>query len=144
MCMVKDMIYYVHGTRKTWSRCLIGVTTTTTIIIITVILPVFFTKYIRTTVHYNIPWVSRIKNLTRGQSNLAKAASNALHTLHAWDSITIAVPKIWRGSQKLKVGHVTQMRTRIWLPVAQFLLGPPTLYMHAKFPEIWGGPKIQT
>jgi len=53
------------------------------------------------------------RNLTKGQSNLAKAASNAPHSLHAVDSITIAVPKICRGSQKLKVGHVTQPRTRV-------------------------------
>jgi len=55
---------------------------------------------------------------TRGQSNLAKAASNALHTLHALDSRTTAIPKICRGSQKLQVGHVTQTRTRIWPTVA--------------------------
>jgi len=45
--------------------------------------------------------------VTRAQSNLAKAASNVLHTLHALDSMTIAIPKICRGSQKSKVGHVT-------------------------------------
>jgi len=39
-------------------------------------------------------WVEKIvRAITRRQSNLAKAASNALHTLHASDS---AVPKIWR------------------------------------------------
>jgi len=78
---------------------------------------------------------------TRGQSNLTKAASNAPRVL----TITIAVPKIWRGSQKLKVGHVTQRRTRIW-PVAWFSLRSPPLYTQAKFkslalavPEIWWG-----
>jgi len=45
------------------------------------------------------------KLTTRGQSNLVKAASNAPHTLHALDSI--AVHKIYRASQKLKIGHVT-------------------------------------
>jgi len=45
------------------------------------------------------------KNITRGQSNLAEAASNALHTM---DSMTITIPL-----QKLKVGHMTQTRTRI-------------------------------
>jgi len=49
--------------------------------------------------------------ITQSQSNLAKAALNALHTLHALDSITIAVTKIYRGSQKLKVSHMT--RTQI-------------------------------
>jgi len=39
------------------------------------------------------------RNQTKGQSNLAKAASNALHTLHALHSITIAVPKICRRSR---------------------------------------------
>jgi len=47
---------------------------------------------------------------TKGQSNLAKAASNAPHTLHALDSMTVAVSKICGGSQKLKVGHVTKTR----------------------------------
>jgi len=32
-------------------------------------------------------------------------------TLHALDSITIAVPKTCSGSQKLKIGHVTQGTT---------------------------------
>jgi len=80
---------------------------------------------------------------TRGQSNMAKAASNAPHTLHALDSVTIDVPKICRGSQKLK-GHVTQMRTRIWPTVAQFSLGSSPLYtqnfksLALAVPEIWG------
>jgi len=63
---------------------------------------------------------------TKGQSNLAKAASNVLHTLHALDSITIVVPKICRGSQKLKVGHVTQTRTSICCIV--FVRAPTPLY----------------
>jgi len=51
--------------------------------------------------------------VARGQSNLAKAALNAPHTLHALDFITIAIPRICRGSQKLNVGHVIQTQTRI-------------------------------
>jgi len=54
--------------------------------------------------------LERVNRITRGQSNLAKAASNASHTLHALDFITIAVPKICGGSQKLSVSHVTQIR----------------------------------
>jgi len=55
-----------------------------------------------------------ISKITRSQSNLAKAASNALHTLHALHSITIVTPKVCMGSQKLKMGHMTQTQTRIW------------------------------
>jgi len=62
---------------------------------------------------YILDDISMAITRTRGQSNLAKAASNAPHTPHALDSITIAVPKVCRGSQKLKVGHVTQTRIRI-------------------------------
>jgi len=36
---------------------------------------------------------------TRGQSNLAKAASNARHTLHSQDSVATAVPGICKQSQ---------------------------------------------
>jgi len=42
---------------------------------------------------------------TRGQSNLAKAASNVPHTLHAQDSVAVAVPEMCRQSQKLNVGR---------------------------------------
>jgi len=35
-----------------------------------------------------------VLSMTKGQSNLVKAALNAPHTLHALDSITVAVPKI--------------------------------------------------
>jgi len=45
-------------------------------------------------------------NQTRGQSNLAKAALNTLHTLHAQDSIAVAVFEISRQSQNLIAGHV--------------------------------------
>jgi len=45
--------------------------------------------------------------ITRGQSNLAKAASNVQHTLHAQDSVAVAVPEICNLSQKLKVDYVT-------------------------------------
>jgi len=33
--------------------------------------------------------------LTRGQSNLGKVASNALHTLHAQDSLAVAEPDMY-------------------------------------------------
>jgi len=49
--------------------------------------------------------------LTRGQSNLAKAASNAPHTLHAHDTVVVAVPEIHRQSKNLKAGHVTPTTT---------------------------------
>jgi len=43
------------------------------------------------------------KSLLRGQSNLAKAASNAPQTVHVLDSIAISVLKMCRGSQKFLV-----------------------------------------
>jgi len=43
----------------------------------------------------------------RGQSNLAKAASNAPHTLHAQDCLALSVTGTFRRLQKLEVGHVT-------------------------------------
>jgi len=46
---------------------------------------------------------------TRGQSNLGKAASNALHTLHAQDSAAISVSEICMRLQNLKVDHVTPL-----------------------------------
>jgi len=49
--------------------------------------------------------------LTRNQSNLAKAASNALHTTRV-GLYNYSLPKICRGSQKLKIGHVIQTQTR--------------------------------
>jgi len=51
--------------------------------------------------------IERDKEKTRGQSNLAKAASNTPHTLHAQDSVAVDVPEIRRQSQNLKVDHVT-------------------------------------
>jgi len=48
---------------------------------------------------------------TRSQSNLAKAASNAPHTLHAQDSIAVAVPEICRQWQNLNAGNVTPPMT---------------------------------
>jgi len=50
-------------------------------------------------------------SVTRGQSNLAKAASNAPHTLHSQDSLATAVPKICTQSQKVQVGHMTMHPT---------------------------------
>jgi len=38
---------------------------------------------------------------------LVKAALNALHTLHALNSIAIVVPKICTGLQKRELGNVT-------------------------------------
>jgi len=49
--------------------------------------------------------------IKKGQSNLAKAASNALHTLQAQDSVVLAVREECRQSQNLKMGYVTALRT---------------------------------
>jgi len=65
---------------------------------------------------------------TRGQSNLAKAASNAPHA-HTLESITIAIPKICRGSQKLKVRPVIQTRIRIYCCIV-FVRAPSYLWAH--------------
>jgi len=46
-----------------------------------------------------------------GQSNLAKTASNAPHTLRAQDSVAVAVPEICSQSLNVKAGHVTPPRT---------------------------------
>jgi len=46
------------------------------------------------------------------------------HTLHALDSITIAVRKLCRGSQKLKVGHVTRRGSAYGLLLHGFRQGP--------------------
>jgi len=43
------------------------------------------------------------RNETRGQSNLAKAASNASHKLHMQDSVALAAAETWR-SQNSKIG----------------------------------------
>jgi len=48
---------------------------------------------------------------TRGQSNLAKAALNVPHTLHAQDSVAVVVPEICRQSQNLKIGNATSPMT---------------------------------
>jgi len=61
----------------------------------------------------------------------AKAVFPEWFTLHALESIIIAIQKICRGSQK--VDHVTQTRIRVWPTVAYFLLGPPATYRHTKF-----------
>jgi len=50
------------------------------------------------------------KMQTRDQSDLAKAASKVPHTLHAQDSVALAIPEISMGLQKLKVGHMTLPR----------------------------------
>jgi len=70
---------------------------------------------------------------TRGESNLAKTASNALHTLQALDSITIAVPKIRKRLQKSIVGHVIQTRICMTYCCTVFVRAPPTIYRHTKF-----------
>jgi len=50
---------------------------------------------------------------------LAKAASNAPHTLYAQDSVAVAVPEIYRQSQNLKVGRVTPPQSSMTYRVAQ-------------------------
>jgi len=45
--------------------------------------------------------IGRVSNLTRGQKHLAKAASNASHTLPAQNSLAVAVPVICRQLKKL-------------------------------------------
>jgi len=61
-----------------------------------------------------------VRNKARGQSDSAKAASNAPHTVHAQDSLALAVPKICMESQKLKVGHVTPLPTTYDLVLHSF------------------------
>jgi len=68
----------------------------------------------------------REKN-NKGQRNLAKAASNAPHTVYALDSITIAVPKICSGSQKLEVGHVPDVDERMMYCCIVFVKAPSHL-----------------
>jgi len=70
-----------------------------------------------------------VRYQTRGQSNLLKAALNASHTLHALDSITIAIPKICRGLQNLKVAQVTQTHMTCY---CIGFIGPPAIYRHTK------------
>jgi len=53
-------------------------------------------------------WTSLVRTKTRGQSNLAKVASNAPHRLHAQDSVAVAAMElgvIWwnRNCVKLEV-----------------------------------------
>jgi len=60
---------------------------------------------------------------------LTKAASNAPHTLHAQDSLALVVPEICRGSQKLKVGHVTALRTPVSPTFAYLWLSSSSSYI---------------
>jgi len=45
-------------------------------------------------------FISQVLSLTRGQSNLAKSASNAPHMLHALESLASAIPEIHGGGVK--------------------------------------------
>jgi len=57
----------------------------------------------------NAKTFKNVQQETRG--NLIKVASNAPHTLHALDSVAVAVVKIFRRSQNSTVGHVTPPKT---------------------------------
>jgi len=77
---------------------------------------------------------TQVESLTRVQSKLANAASNRPHTQHTLDSITRAVPKICRGSQKSKVDHMTQTQicNAHMTYCCKSSLGASAIYMHAK------------
>lgn len=58
---------------------------------------------VQCTIHHN-----NISN--KRKSNLAMAALNALQMLLAQNSLTLATPEIYGGSQNTKVGHLTLPR----------------------------------
>jgi len=60
-----------------------------------------------------------------GQSNLAKAVSNAPHTLY----IFVAIPEIYRRLQKVKLGHVSPTRPLMTWFCIVFVRAPPSVHM---------------
>jgi len=77
-------------------------------------------------------------NRAKGQNNLAKIASSVSRTPHARDRLALAVSRkgLRKGSQKLKVSHVTPARTPIWPTFAQIWIGFAAIYTHAKFQKL--------